>query len=380
MVFKMDEWIIKAQIDQVNFFNQHGLCLWDNYHLNEEDKQNFKQKLSQALFNYPQGPYTKKETEDIEDIYKKCVKHGEKHFNNEIYLKFLFISSWNGKDEEIINRLLVKVRKDETNSCFIDHLGRVYKNWFCYLKENTWNGFHICFPAAGTYNYQIMNEEPVILLDFIDLTTLNFSQILEKLDKINWYVPKICLVVPLIPHLSFLVVPCAAVSSVSSFYAFIRSIVKLNDRRKHELSLNPIRNSEARGDLLTVGFTVVGYFMPESSVILSKFKTTSFGRKSIYTLKNFCDYFNLTPMIPDHVFNLPMTENILSIAEDSLVLPEAISTIPGANFKIPESKLKIPGSIYKVPQVVSKFSEATLMISDVNLKIPEVVSMNFISI
>ncbi|GAB6024291.1 hypothetical protein CHUAL_008983 [Chamberlinius hualienensis] len=327
----MEAWKKKAETEQYLLAVRHKKSIWDEYKLNYEEKQ-LKDNIAYSLYAKPEASYSKKQTEEIDDIYKKCLKYGQVNFSKKIYLKFIFVSVWSVKYKADDMYPLIRVRKDTkvsedvTNSYFIDHYGRVYSNWDCYILENPWSGFHICFPTRGIYKYEEIKSDKFTNLHFLDLQTVNIKAILDldfkranvepilkTVDEACPYIDAVCAGVtgvgfvlvcfcpPLAPAGVGLIATSRVTGLVSATYAGSRSAARLLDRGRHDQSVDPFTNREARGEWISSAAATLGATSYGAAKLTNKLKAADLGRKFTSTTKIVTGSLNASSLSSDGV-------------------------------------------------------------------------------
>ncbi|GAB6024293.1 hypothetical protein CHUAL_008985 [Chamberlinius hualienensis] len=361
----LEEWKSKSLEVESNFSILLGDRVWDEYKLPEESDL-LKKKISYSLYgkgrcsitnsdsrtseSVPEVveeeeiededgfiilnlPYSDSETDKIVDIHQKCIQYGSEIFKdtNKIYLSFIFVCIYHPESTQDGIFPLIRLRKDISlseeviNNYFIDHLGRVYTTWDNYLQENSWNGCWLSFPGKGKYHSSIE-------IEFQDQTER--GKVLGQLDKVSSISSVTCGVVGVTsiavmsttpiaaPIAASILTKTAIASLIPATYSSVRNVGSLIDRGKHHQSLNPVRNSEARG-----------YWMATAASLLSlgtmgveklfKLGGGHFAYTTSTSLKYLCSSLNIVSLSVDgfHILNaiIKMSERDEKVSKIELI-------------------------------------------------------------
>lgn len=269
------EWRKRARNLQQNFAVYLSNRIWDRF--TKYQGSQLRKKIAYAICGPPKredGSYTKEQEELVSELVGKCKEHCNER--DDVIIAFLFVCAYKDSSTEVTVPL-IRVKKnsgrDPKSSYFIDHVGRVYKNWTEFLEDNTLDGFWICTPKDAKYSFSDEDVE----LEFHDqsergkivaaidtastITSIVTTGFMTAGVIMSFFPPTAPLGVATITASSIVGAPAAA-------YGTGRSVGKLVDRGTHSQSINPFSSSDARScwltttaSLLTVGTISSGYMV-----------------------------------------------------------------------------------------------------------------------
>lgn len=164
------------------------------------------------------------------------------------------------------------------NVWYIDHNGRIYKNWNDYKNSNTLPPCVMVIPKDGKYQADptssITEISSTVWLEIIPSSACSLnSQICNKMDKASSALALgsagISLVSLAIPVTAPIAIAGLASTAISSFWCAGRSICELNDRYSHEESIRPTNRTAFRAWLGIAGSTM-GLLASSGTMLLSK--------------------------------------------------------------------------------------------------------------
>lgn len=253
----MDSWKKECRESQQMFADKLGDRVWDKFPkpVNEDllwEKIAFAQFGPSEKDNVKDG-YSGEAKEKVDELVEKCLEYSiKKESSDGVYLAFIFINVYQSSSKKgtlPVIRLKKGSGEEVVNSYFIDHCGRVYKNWADFLEDNIFDGFWLCVPKNATYSF---NDE--VNLEFIDQTER--GKVLEVVDTVatvssitTSVTGVVGVALSFFPPTAVVGIPLAVASSIvgapGAIYGTGRSIGKLVDRGTHDQSIS-LADREAR--------------------------------------------------------------------------------------------------------------------------------------
>ncbi|XP_037965158.2 uncharacterized protein LOC105384324 isoform X2 [Plutella xylostella] len=179
--------------------------------------------------------------------------------------------------------------KGKTCRIFIDHEGRLYKNWEAFLTENHLPKSVMVVPTNGEYKAMILPDGSIATVEDdpqtprVSLTVLASpalgikARILSTADTINTVASVSALLgvgvgvatLPLLPVVAPVALGLAGgVAAVTGVYGIFRSSLHLADRGQHDQPIG-LDNAEARGSWLNLTLSTVGLSFSAAGKLLS---------------------------------------------------------------------------------------------------------------
>lgn len=275
-----------AKLIQNEYFEHFEGVDWTVYKSNEIEHQYLKQNIGFALF----GPstennalgYTKKQAQNICEIYTTMCNNHYLENNDELHVRFIFIclSFESDNMEDVVTIPLFVIKKcskifeyDRLGHCtiFIDNSNRVYNDWNLYLTNNKLPKCTMICPKNGKYSGRIYlnseGEETVeVELEYHDSPAYGLDKkILNVTDTVGTGVSVatgVTIAISAIPAVTLApgILIAAGIGGIGAgLYSVGRSIHNLVDRKRHQQTIS-LTNAESRNCWLnaTVGVVSAG--------------------------------------------------------------------------------------------------------------------------
>lgn len=285
-------------MSQQNFSNLLNDRVWEQYGSTSE-KQLLWDKIAFVVHGFKEE-YKKDEKKQVDELVEKCMKYGKQ--GEYVYVAFLFVCAFKQEKQktESIHLPLIRIRRDDGRSAkssyFIDHAGRVYKDWSSFLEDNLLDGWWICVPKEGIYSC----DSDEVQVEFYDQTKR--GKIVKTADKVStvsnittavtMITGTIMTFTPLAPIGLTMVTASAIAGAPGAVYGTGRSISRLVDRGQHDQSIS-LANAEARGCWISTVASVLSFGNMASATFLVR-SAASGGIAISAGVRTFCTTLNLT--------------------------------------------------------------------------------------